>query len=39
MAAVAIWESELNKIELGFKKVKEKDKLPVTKKKIGPPNK
>lgn len=35
MAAVAIWESELKKIETGFKKVKEKEKLPV-KKKIGP---
>ncbi|XP_025265944.1 RING finger protein nhl-1 [Camponotus floridanus] len=38
MAAVAIWEAELNKIEKGFKKVKGKEKLPA-KKKIDSPNK
>lgn len=38
MAAVAIWEAELYKIEMGFKKVKGKEKLPA-KKKIGPPSK
>ncbi|XP_029665025.1 RING finger protein nhl-1-like isoform X1 [Formica exsecta] len=33
MAAVAIWESELNNIQKGFKKVNEKERLPVKKNK------
>lgn len=33
MAAVAIWESELNNIQKGFKKVNKKEKLPVKKNK------
>lgn len=33
MAAVAIWESELNNIQKRFKKVNKKEKLPVKKNK------
>ncbi|XP_072761005.1 uncharacterized protein [Anoplolepis gracilipes] len=33
MAAIAIWESELNKVEMKFKKVNEKEKLPAKKNK------
>ncbi|KMQ90386.1 ring finger protein nhl-1, partial [Lasius niger] len=36
MAAVTIWETELNDIEMGFKKVNEKEKLFVKKKNTGP---